>query len=50
MYADNTVRQLDPFHLTVGAGFAGNKAQYTDGTFNPPCPAEYCGHALDAAP
>ena len=28
--AYNTIRQLDPYHLTVGAGFAGNKAQYTD--------------------
>lgn len=28
--AYNTIRQLDPFHLSVGAGFAGNKAQYTD--------------------
>lgn len=28
--AYNTLRQLDPFHLVVGAGFAGNKAQYTD--------------------
>ena len=28
--AYNTIRQLDPFHLVVGAGFAGNKAQYTD--------------------
>lgn len=28
--AYNTIRQLDPFHLSVGAGFAGNKQQYTD--------------------
>ena len=48
--AYNTVRHMDPYHLTVGAGFAGNKPQYTDNTFNPPCPAEYCGHAMDEAP
>ena len=28
--AYNTIRKLDPFHLTVGAGFARNKGQYTD--------------------
>jgi hypothetical protein len=32
--AYNTIRQLDPYHLTVGAGFAGNKAQYTDAQIN----------------
>ena len=32
--AYNTIRALDPFHLTVGAGFAGNKAQYTDAQIN----------------
>jgi hypothetical protein len=32
--AYNTIRELDPWHLTVGAGFAGNKAQYTDSQVN----------------
>ena len=48
--AYSTVRELDPYHITVGAGFAANKAQYTDSAHNPACPAEYCGHAMDELP
>jgi hypothetical protein len=32
--AYNTIRQLDPYHLTVGAGFGGDKARYTDAQIN----------------
>ena len=32
--ADDTIRNLDPFHLTVGAGFCGNKAAYGDSGTN----------------
>lgn len=47
--AYNTIRNMDPYHLTVGAGFSGNKAQYTDNTVNPNGPAcvEHCGSAAN---
>ena len=43
--AYNTIRELDPFHLTVGAGFAGNKAKYEDISTN-----SNGQHSLDKLP
>ena len=42
--AYDTIRNLDPYHLTVGAGFPGNKAQYGDSQLVPD------GHAQDSLP
>jgi hypothetical protein len=44
--AYNTIRQLDPFHLTVGAGFARNKGQNTDSQISADAQA---GHASNAS-
>ena len=45
----NTIRNMDPYHITIGAAFGGNKAQYTDAQLNPHGPSctEHCGKPND---
>jgi len=47
----NTIKELDPYHLTVGATF-GNAAlpMYGDSTLTPPCPGKHCADSNDSIP